>query len=300
LYVTLEPCSHHGRTPPCADALVAAGIRRVVCAVEDPDPRVSGQGLARLRQAGVAVEVGVLAEEARWMAAGHILRMTANRPFVQLKLALSSNGLLARGDGRPRWVSGPEARAFGHLLRARADAVLVGRRTVLDDDPELTCRLPGLTHLSPRRIVLDPHFRTPRDARLVRTAAEVPLTIIGAAPAEPHFPAAVAIAFAALNGTEGLDLAEVLRRLSDEGVTRVLVEGGPRVARSFLAADLIDEAVIVTGAAPLAQGELPFVDRGLEVFADPNRWTVAVARSIGADRLAVYRARGRLAPDPAP
>jgi len=214
LYVTLEPCSHHGRTPPCADALVAAGIRRVVCAVEDPDPRVSGQGLARLRQAGVAVEVGVLAEEARWMAAGHILRMTANRPFVQLKLALSSNGLLARGDGRPRWVSGPEARAFGHLLRARADAVLVGRRTVLDDDPELTCRLPGLMDLSPRRIVLDPHFRTPRDARLVRTAAEVPLTIIGAAPAEPRFPAAVAIAFAAPNGTEGLAPAEVRRRLS--------------------------------------------------------------------------------------
>jgi diaminohydroxyphosphoribosylaminopyrimidine deaminase/5-amino-6-(5-phosphoribosylamino)uracil reductase len=295
LYVTLEPCSHHGRTPPCADVLIAAGIRRVVCAVEDPDPRVSGSGLARLSAAGVAIEVGVLAEEARWMAAGHFLRMTSNRPFVQLKLALSRNGLIARGDGRPRWVSGLEARAFAHLLRARADVVLVGRRTVADDDPELTCRLPGLAHASPRRVVLDPQFRTSVDSRLVRTAAQVPVTIVGAASAQPLLPPAVAISFAAQSGTGQLDLGQVLRQLSEEGVTRVLVEGGPSIARSFLAADLIDEAVIVTGASPLAEGELPFVDRGLEVFADTNRWTVATTRSIGEDRLAIYRARGRRA-----
>ena len=191
MYVTLEPCSHHGRTPPCADAILQAGIARVVCPIEDPDPRVSGKGVALLRQAGVTVDMGVCAEEARWMAAGHILRMTQGRPFVQLKLAVSRDGLIARGNGAPRWVTGPEARALGHLLRARADAILVGRGTVADDDPELTCRLPGLAGASPRRVVLDAHFRTPPTAKLVRTAGDVPVTIVGGTEAaEPRYPPA--------------------------------------------------------------------------------------------------------------
>ncbi len=168
MYVTLEPCSHHGRTPPCAEAILAAGVKRVVCATSDPNPEVSGKGLALLREAGVAVEVGVCAEEARWMAAGHILRMTKGRPFVQLKIAVSGDGLIAPGDGAPRWVTGPEARQFAHILRAQADAILVGRKTVADDDPELTCRLPGLEQRSPRRVVLDAKFRTPRDGQDVQ------------------------------------------------------------------------------------------------------------------------------------
>jgi diaminohydroxyphosphoribosylaminopyrimidine deaminase/5-amino-6-(5-phosphoribosylamino)uracil reductase len=197
MYVTLEPCSHHGRTPPCADAILRAGIARVVCAIEDPDPRVSGKGVALLRKAGVTVDVGVCAEEARWMAAGHILRMT-RRPFVQLKLAVSQDGLIARGDGAPRWVTGPEARALGHLMRARTDAILVGRGTVSDDDPELTCRLPGLAGASPRRIVLDARFRTSPSAKLVGTAAEVPVTIIGGTEATPpRYPTGVTIKRAA-------------------------------------------------------------------------------------------------------
>ena len=159
MYVTLEPCSHHGRTPPCADAIRAAGVRRVVCAIEDPNPEISGKGFASLKQAGIAVETGVCAEAARWMAAGHILRMTRARPFVQLKLAVSADGLIAPGDGAPRWVTSEAARAYAHLLRARADAILIGRQTVADDDPQLTCRLPGLANRSPRRYVLDTGLR---------------------------------------------------------------------------------------------------------------------------------------------
>ena len=137
---------------------------------------IAGRGLAVLRDAGVAVDLGLCAEEARWMAAGHILRMTRDRPFVQLKIAVSADGLIAPGDGAPRWVTGPEARQFAHILRARADAILVGRKTVADDNPELTCRLPGLEDRSPRRIILDAKFRTSPTAKMLQTAERVPVT----------------------------------------------------------------------------------------------------------------------------
>ena len=179
MYVTLEPCSHHGRTPPCADAIRRAGIRRVVCAIEDPNPEISGKGFASLRQAGIAVETGVCAEQARWMAAGHILRMTQGRPFVQLKLAVSADELIAPGDGQPRWVTSEEARAYAHLLRARADAILIGRQTVADDDPQLTCRLPGLGPQSPRRYVLDTRFRIAQASKLATSADAVPVNEFG-------------------------------------------------------------------------------------------------------------------------
>jgi diaminohydroxyphosphoribosylaminopyrimidine deaminase/5-amino-6-(5-phosphoribosylamino)uracil reductase len=153
----------------------------VVCAIEDPNPEISGRGLAVLRAAGVAVDLGLCAQEARWMAAGHILRMTRDRPFVQLKIAVSGDGLIAPGDGAPRWVTGPEARRLAHILRARADAILVGRKTVADDDPELTCRLPGLDGRSPRRVVVDAKFRTRPDAKMVtRVLVEGGPTIAGA------------------------------------------------------------------------------------------------------------------------
>jgi diaminohydroxyphosphoribosylaminopyrimidine deaminase/5-amino-6-(5-phosphoribosylamino)uracil reductase len=174
MYVTLEPCSYHGRsTPvvmkpmPCAEAILAAGMRRVVVATEDPNPEIAGQGVAVLRAAGVAVDIGTSGPEARWLTAGHILRMTKGRPFVQLKVAVAGDGLIAPGVGAPVWVTGPDVRAYAHLLRARADAVLVGRRTVDDDDPDLTCRLPGLANRSPRRVILDPGFRvSPQPAQL--------------------------------------------------------------------------------------------------------------------------------------
>ena len=295
MYVTLEPCSHHGRTPPCAEAILAAGVRRVVCATSDPNPEVSGKGLAVLRKAGVAAEVGVCEEEARWMAAGHILRMTKGRPFVQLKIAVSGDGLIAPGDGAPRWVTGIEARQLAHVLRAQADAVLVGRKTVEDDDPELTCRLPGLEHRSPRRVVLDARFRAPPSAKIFKTAQRVPVTIFGGDGVPPRYPAGVEARRVPADADGRLNLHAVLESLSGIGVTRVLVEGGPTIAEAFLAAELVDEVVIGRGTEALgSRGRKPLGSRGLEALADTARWQTANERMIGDDWLTVYRAVGRL------
>lgn len=300
MYVTLEPCSHHGRTPPCADAIVAAGIRRVVCAIGDPNPEIAGRGLAVLREAGVAVDLGLCAEEARWMAAGHILRMTRDRPFVQLKIAVSGDGLIAPGDGAPRWVTGPEARGYAHLLRARADAILVGRKTVADDNPELTCRLPGLEARSPHRVILDANFRTPPSARMFATADRVPVTIFGAVGSKaPAYPRGVEVRRMPAGRDGRLGLHVVLESLAAEGITRVLVEGGPTIAGAFLAADLVDEVVIGHGTEKLGSiGRKPADDHGLEFLDDPARWRTIDDRPIGADRLTVHRRVGRLASEP--
>jgi diaminohydroxyphosphoribosylaminopyrimidine deaminase/5-amino-6-(5-phosphoribosylamino)uracil reductase len=296
MYVTLEPCSHHGRTPPCANAIVAAGVRRVVCAIGDPNPEIAGRGLAVLRDAGVVVDLGLCAEEARWMAAGHILRMTSERPFVQLKIAVSGDGLIAPGDGAPRWVTGPEARQFAHILRARADAILVGRRTVADDNPELTCRLPGLEARSPRRVVLDAKFRTSPDARMFKTAQRVPVTIFGSTgAAPPPYPEGVEVRRLPASGDGRLALEVVLESLAAEGVTRVLVEGGPTIAGAFLDADLVDEVVIGRGTEALGPvGRKPVGGHGLEFLDDGRRWQTVEERMIGADRLSVHRRVGRL------
>jgi diaminohydroxyphosphoribosylaminopyrimidine deaminase/5-amino-6-(5-phosphoribosylamino)uracil reductase len=299
MYVTLEPCSHHGRTPPCAEAIVASGIRHVVCAIEDPNPEICGRGVAALRAAGIAVDLGIAAEEARWMAAGHILRMTRGRPFVQLKMAVSGDGLIAPGDGAPRWVTGTQVRTYAHLLRARVDAILVGRKTVADDDPFLTCRLPGLEARSPHRVVLDSGFRTPPASKLVRGAAEVPVTIFGALDrTPPPFGPGVATRQVPRDAKGGLDLVAVLAALKEMGLTRLMVEGGPTVARAFLDADLVDEAVIACGTKPLgAEGRLPLLDRGVEEFYDDARWYQVEDRMIGEDRLTAYRRRDRFARD---
>ncbi len=297
MYVTLEPCSHHGRTPPCADAIAAAGVRRVVCAIEDPNPEISGRGLAVLRAAGVAVELGLCADEARWMAAGHILRMTRDRPFVQLKIAVSGDGLIAPGDGTPRWVTGPEARRLAHILRARADAILVGRKTVADDNPELTCRLPGLENRSPRRVIVDARFRTRPDAKMLETAERVPVTIFGdTGSTPPPYPKGVEVRRMPAGPDGRLSLEVVLESLAAEGVTRVLVEGGPTIAGAILAADLVDEVVIGHGTEALGpKGRKPAGEHGLEFLADAERWQTVDERMIGADRLTVHRRIGRFA-----
>jgi diaminohydroxyphosphoribosylaminopyrimidine deaminase/5-amino-6-(5-phosphoribosylamino)uracil reductase len=291
MYVSLEPCSHHGRTPPCAEAIVAAGMRRVVCAIEDPNPEIAGRGLAVLRGAGIAVDLGLCAEEARWMAAGHILRMTQDRPFVQLKIAVSGDGRIAPGDGAPRWVTGPEARQFAHILRARADAIVVGRRTVADDNPELTCRLPGLERRSPRRVILDARFRTPPTARMLETAGRVPVTIFGeTGMSAPAYPKGVEVRRMPPGPDGRLSLAVALESLAAEGVTRVLVEGGPTIADAFLKADLVDEVVIGHGTETLgASGRMPVGSGGLEFLRNDLRWQMVEERRIGADRISIHR-----------
>jgi diaminohydroxyphosphoribosylaminopyrimidine deaminase / 5-amino-6-(5-phosphoribosylamino)uracil reductase len=255
MYVTLEPCSHHGQTPPCAEAIVAAGVRRVVVAIVDPDPRVAGRGLARLRAAGIEVERRVLSDEADWVTRGHILRVTERRPFIQLKLALAADGSVPRGrNGTPVWVTSAEARARGHLLRAQADAILVGRRTVEDDDPELTCRLPGLRSRSPARIILARDLQLGPDRKLFRTAYQVPVWVF----CRPSVEAARRRIFEQL-GCQVIPVREVggalwLPAVAEElvarGITRLLVEGGATVWRAFARAALVDEVVLFQARAP--------------------------------------------------
>jgi diaminohydroxyphosphoribosylaminopyrimidine deaminase/5-amino-6-(5-phosphoribosylamino)uracil reductase len=221
--------------------------------------------------------------------------MTEQRPFVQLKMAMSGDGLIAPGDGQPVWVTGPQVRNFAHLLRAQADAILVGRRTVADDDPQLTCRLPGLDARSPRRIVLDPTFKTPAASKLVRSATQVPVTIFGAAgTSAPAFPAGVTTGHVRARADGRLDLHDLVGKLGALGLTRIMVEGGPSVARAFLDADLLDEVVIARGTVLLRdKGRKPLLDEGVEVFADAGRWHAQSERRMGSDRLLCYRRRNR-------
>src|SRR5438876_2801019 len=184
-YVTLEPCCHWGRTPPCADALIAAGLSRVVVALEDPDPRVVGGGLARLRAAGIAVETGLGAADAAEINAGFLQRLRLGRPLVTLKLATSLDGRIATTSGESRWITGPAARERAHLLRATHDAILVGTDTVIADNPELTCRLPGLDAHSPVRVVIDRHLRIPLDARVFAAARQTPCWVVTPDAADP-------------------------------------------------------------------------------------------------------------------
>ena len=301
MYVTLEPCSHHGKTPPCADAVIAAGLKRVVVGVEDPDLRVSGRGIERLRAAGIEVEVGVLAAECRRVTLGHIRRVTLNRPFVQVKLAVGSDGLVPRGsEGRPVWVTGAEARAQAHLLRAEANAILVGIGTVRTDDPDLTCRLPGMEARSPLRIVLDSNFALPPGSRLFRTATEVPVMVfttpeaagshLDRAPGNPLEVVPVARDAAG----RGLDLAQVLQILAGRGITRLMVEGGPTVAGAFLDAGLVDECVIMHGIHPVGaeHGSLPFGSDGLDRLTTDNGWRRLSESKAGDDTIETYAFEG--------
>jgi diaminohydroxyphosphoribosylaminopyrimidine deaminase / 5-amino-6-(5-phosphoribosylamino)uracil reductase len=255
IYVTLEPCSHQGHTGPCADAIVASGVKRVVVAIEDPDPRVAGRGLDKLRAAGIEVIRGVGATEARLLTRGHIVRITERRPLVTLKLALDAEGKIARGDGtKPQWVTGPEARAHGHLLRARHDAILVGSGTVKADDPELTCRLPGLEDRSPIRVVLSRDLDVPLTSKLVKGARQVPLWVVTSAEADVkrrlEFVAAGAQTIDAATVQNKLWLPSVMEALVARGITRLLVEGGPRMWQAFADASLVDE-VVVFQAGPM-------------------------------------------------
>lgn len=294
LYVTLEPCAHHGKTPPCADAVIAAGIRRVVIGAGDPDPRVAGEGSARLRAAGIVVDTGLMADEANWVTRGHILRVAANRPFVQLKMALSAQGHVPRGNGgAPTFVTGPEARAAGHLMRAEADAILVGSGTVRDDDPDLRCRLPGLEARSPVRVVVARSLDLPMPAKLFQTARDVPVwlfTGFGADAGEIQaYEAAGAHIFSGPATGEGLSLAHVLEGLAEAGITRLLVEGGPAMWRGFASEGLVDEVVIFRQG-----GETPPLvapDELAARYAPGLDLTLASERRIGADRVSVFRAR---------
>jgi diaminohydroxyphosphoribosylaminopyrimidine deaminase/5-amino-6-(5-phosphoribosylamino)uracil reductase len=263
-YVTLEPCAHHGRTPPCAAAMVAAGVSRVVAALGDPDPRVLGRGFAMLREGGVAVVVGEGAAEARHDMAGFLTRVIEKRPYVILKLAVSADDKIAAAGGEETRITGPQAHARVHLLRAQCDAIAIGMGTLLADDPALTCRLPGLEARSPRPFVLSRTRSLPPQSQLAARNAEV------------------------LGGTP----AEVVADLARRGINRLLVEGGARVARSFLEAGLVDAFHLYRSPTVLGpRGVAALAGLDLEVALAPFR--AGPTEKLGADLLTVYEKPNR-------
>ncbi|MHC1944036.1 bifunctional diaminohydroxyphosphoribosylaminopyrimidine deaminase/5-amino-6-(5-phosphoribosylamino)uracil reductase RibD [Bradyrhizobium sp. UFLA06-06] len=294
LYVTLEPCSHFGRSPPCADAVVAAGLARVVSAIEDPNPEVAGQGHAKLRAAGIAVDVGLCAAEAARDHAGHFRRIRDKRPHVILKLAVSVDDKIAASGHKPVAISGEAARTRVHLLRAQSDAILVGIGTVKADDPLLTCRLPGMAACSPVRLVLDRALRISGDSRLVHSARETPLWVLTSDMAEA--PAAVKLGAAgaqvirvAASAPEGLDLPSVLHALAEKGISRLLVEGGSRVANSFVAAGLVDEIWLLRGPDAIGADGVPALDAmPLDAITQSPAFRLRASETLGKDSLMIY------------
>ena len=296
-YVSLEPCCHWGRTAPCADALIDAGVRRVVVAVEDPDPRVAGNGIARLRAAGLVVDTGLGAEEAVEVNAGFLTRLALGRPLVTLKLATSLDGRIATGSGESQWITGPPARARGHALRSADDAIMVGTETVLADDPQLTCRLPGLGQRSPVRVVLDPQLRIPSSAAVIADARQTPTWILTLRSADAARRTALLAAGATLidvdpDSNGRIDLVAALAALGERGVTRLLIEGGARLAAALLRARLVDR--LAWFHAPLligGDGTSAVAALGLDRLADaPGFERLCVAR-VGDDMLTTFRSR---------
>ncbi|MBB2751779.1 UNVERIFIED_ORG: diaminohydroxyphosphoribosylaminopyrimidine deaminase/5-amino-6-(5-phosphoribosylamino)uracil reductase [Rhizobium aethiopicum] len=299
-YVTLEPCSHHSKTPPCSEALIASGVARVVISVTDPDPRVSGRGIAMLREAGIEVDAGVLEAEGRRSLAGYLTRQTKNRPYVTLKLAVSADGMIGReGEGQVA-ITGPEARAEVQALRAETDAILVGIGTAISDDPLLTVRTPGLEAQSPIRIVLDPLLALPLTSKLVATAREVPVIVVASEEISP-------------SGSEGgapptrsdlesrrtaLEAAGVeivycnpyhpeilLPALATRGISSLLVEGGAKTARLFLETGLVDRIQLYQAPVVIGEGG---IESPLEITDIPSGFAHTGTQMFGEDRLDEY------------
>jgi diaminohydroxyphosphoribosylaminopyrimidine deaminase/5-amino-6-(5-phosphoribosylamino)uracil reductase len=291
LYATLEPCSHTGKSPPCADAIIKAGIARVVSALEDPNPEVAGQGHERLRGKGIAVDVGLGAEAARRAHAGHIARVQHGRPHVLLKLALSSDEKVGLAGRKPAQISGEAARDRVFKMRADSAAILVGIGTVLSDNPNLTARLPGLFERSPVRVVLDARLRVPLSLAVVSTVRETPTWVFAAtkasAVAEDILQQKGVKVFRVNEQNGKLDLDEVLKVLAGEGITRLMVEGGPTVAASFVGADLVDEAVLLRGEKAIGETGIDPLE-GMALSALTETLALRGSEPLGPDTIEHY------------
>jgi diaminohydroxyphosphoribosylaminopyrimidine deaminase/5-amino-6-(5-phosphoribosylamino)uracil reductase len=294
-YVTLEPCSHHGQTPPCADALAAASVTRVVAALEDPDPRVSGRGVARLREAGVAVQVGLGAEEATELNAGFFSRVRSGQPLVTVKAAASLDGRIATANGDSHWITGVRARMLGHRLRAEHDAIAIGIGTALADDPLLDCRIPGLEGRSPVRVVFDSQARLPPHGRLARSANRVPLWVLCTDATDQTRrdrleSGGVRVLPVAGTADGRVDVRAALTALGGQGITRLLVEGGGRLIGALLAADAVDR--LAWFSAPLLigdHGRSAVVGFGLDRLADCPDFAPLDRRVLGSDLMTLAR-----------
>lgn len=282
-YVTLEPCAHHGRTPPCADALIAAGVGRVVAACEDPFAQVAGRGFAALRAAGIAVEHGLMAGQARELNAGFFSRIQRGRPWVRVKLAMSLDGRTALADGESKWITSEPARADVQLWRARAAAILTGSGTIVHDDPRLTVRI-DTPHVAPLRVVLDRAGRLPHGARVLTDRAAPTLVLHGEG-IDHDYPGHVqSQSVSPADGGLGLDLAKVLSVLAERDIGELLVESGATLAGALLRQGLVDELLVYV--APLLLGAS---GRPLLAGIDPTRMserlglTLLETRHIGPD-----------------
>lgn len=266
-FVTLEPCSHTGRTPPCAEALIAAGIARVVCAVSDPDDRVSGRGFDKLRAAGVAVEIGLMTAEAETLLSGYLNRKRNGRPHVTLKLAMTADGKIATRTGHSQWITGDRARREGHALRARHDAIITGSGTVIADDPALTSRLPGLETRSPLPVIMTGEHPLPEDCQLMRNQSERPVCIF--------------------SGRAAPDA--VLTSLAADGINNVLIEAGAGIAGAFLTMNLVDEIICFRAAKFVGgDGMSAVATLGLDRLDEAKHFHLMEQRSLDGDILEHY------------
>lgn len=296
-YVTLEPCNHYGKTPPCSLALIEAKIARVVVACQDPDPRVAGGGLVRLREAGIEVVTGLCEAEALALNEGFFNRIQHARPLFTLKLATTLDGRIATRTGASQWITGPTARAWGHRLRATHDAIMVGIGTALADDPELTCRLPGLETRSPIRIVVDSGLRLTPNSKLAATAGTVPTWVVtrndhDATKAAALTARGVTIIPVATDSTGRPDPTAIAAALATRGLTRVLVEGGATLAGSLLGAGLVDRLEWFRAASLIGGDGLPAVAGfGVDTLDGMPRFERTAMRQAGADLAESYRRR---------
>lgn len=295
-YVSLEPCAHYGRTPPCADALAASGITRLVCAMVDPDPRVAGRGITILESAGIAVRTDVLAGEARRLNAGFLSRIETGRPQITLKLATTLDGRIATRTGESRWITGREARRRVHLMRADHDAVMIGAGTARIDDPRLDVRDLGLADRRPVRIVADGSLSLPLDGRLAQTASEHPLWLLHREDADDahakkfaEMGAELVPAPSEADGT--LAMTAAMQALGQRGLTRIFCEGGGRLAGSLLAAGLVDRVALFTAGRAIGSDGVPAVGAfGLEKLGEAPSFSLDHVERIGVDTLSWWSA----------
>ena len=291
-YVSLEPCAHHGETPPCADALAEAGIARCVVSLLDPDPRVSGRGVETLRSRGVRVETGLLADAAQALLAGHAARVRRQRPWLTLKIAATLDGAVGGSGRRRARITGERSRAFVESLRSEHDAVLIGIGTALADDPLLIPRNRGLARRAPVRAVLDSRLRLPVDSRLVRTSGKVPLWVVHGSAAAPENRSAletrgVHLLESSSQSGGRLDLASALARLAERGMTRVLAETGPILSTALLSDGLADEVIWLAAGRILGRSGLPAIENVLD-----TRLSLLHCLRVGEDTATFWRPAG--------
>jgi len=294
-YVTLEPCHHQGQTGPCSQALIDAKIKRVVVAVSDPDPRVSGLGLDDLKKAGITVECGLLDHLAQDINQGFFNKINKNRPLFSLKTATTLDGCIATKTENSQWITGQSARSFSHRLRSHYDAILVGQKTVNADRPSLTCRLPGLENRSPTRVILDSQLSTPPDQAIIKTASETPTIIITLCSeidekARILQNTGVHIMTAKQNAAGSIDVMHAAELLANYGMTRVLIEGGGKTAASFIKAGLVEKIYWFRAAKIIGgDGLSAIANLGFDKMSDIFSWERLETRALEEDILETYR-----------